>query len=75
MGVTITAWMPVGPGEHRPDEVQAEVEHVLRQRASALTTGANCSGEEEDEDRQQVGVYYQRCGGGRRVLRKRIGGA
>jgi len=67
-------WQPVGPGEFRPDEITAEVEVIMAQCQTTVLRGSNRSGESEDEDQSSGGVFYQRCGGGRRVVRKKLGG-
>lgn len=52
------------PVDERVHEFDGEVDTY------AASTKRGCEGESVGED----GVYYQKCGGGRRIVRKKIGG-
>lgn len=67
-------WQPVGPGEFAPNEEDREVEFLLHQRKVQIKQGLDRSGQlESDEVINGDGVIRQRCGGGYRVIRKKIG--
>lgn len=69
-------WRPVGPGTWQQDHEQTIDDIIAEQRdeAAAIASPAKVKfGMDPDPDEQMSnGVTYQRCGGGRRIVRKKI---
>lgn len=69
-------WTPVGPGTYGTEPTYEQLlEQVIRdqeleRRAENVRTPR---GKDHSDSVDDNGVVYQKCGGGRRVLRKRIG--
>ncbi len=72
-------WRPVGPGTFKRDDDDEKLsdQELLEQALRELTAEQSPVSTPtlgDPSKNEDAGVMYQRCGGGRRVLRKRIGG-
>jgi hypothetical protein len=70
-------WQPIGPGTWQPER-EPTIDDIIREQqqdAAIASAPANVrTGADPDPDEMMsAGIVFQKCGGGRRVLKKRIG--